>query len=587
MKDKNNLYTNLTNLYNLNDENFKEFLADLYKEMLTNHNDVKYIKEHLTEEIEKKLEKFLINGGFNVNIKETVNNYINNSDVISNLNNEVTQNKNKINEYTNKVMPYYIAYELANDGITNVTNELQNLLDNNKVVVLPEGDYAVDTIYLNSGNMLMGKSNKLTRIISRTNTPCIETIDKSNNIKIKDLMLECKSKSKGIRLKCSDNNNLEEFDLKHELENVTIMHSIDFALSLDEYCRECRINNVKVMYGDEGIIINGTDNFIINCTVSNMNKRGFYFGANNKIDMIKAFLCNKTSGNNAIEFGGYGCNATNVCAQQNYKTGICIYSTGGNINFVSDSNGFSNPNGEKCGLNVIGRYNTISGSVIDGRLKGSMDYGLKLEKTAKFNNINVTFISHSSKELNSLCLPYKFELAPNSNDVKINGEIINSINNNNSKYIVDETTFTFKNDANGNYTKENKNLYITMDGDLSAINTGWGNSYRVTINDDTNYKYLTIETDCLISNQENTDQVNARIGVANNNGSITNEFNIDASYINKKVNNYQKMYITIDLTLLRANTTKIVVWFGAFKQNSLTNTLTQVKFINPKYYFSN
>lgn len=587
MSDIKNLYNNLVNFYNVNDENFKEFMACVYKEMLANHNDIKYVKEHLPEEIEKKLEKYLVDGKFNVNIKEIVDNYINNNNVISNLNNEVMQNKNKITEYANKVMPYYIAYELANDGVTDVTNELQNLLDNNKVVVLPEGDFYIDTIYLNSGNMLMGKSNKLTRIISRTNTPCIETIDKNNNIKIKDLTLECKNKSKGIRLKCSDNNNLEEFDLKHEIENVTIMNTIDYALSIDKYCRECRINNVKVRYGDEGIIINGTDNFIINCTVSNMNKRGFYFADNNKIDMIKAFLCNKTSGDNAIEFGGYGCNATNVCAQQNYKNGICIYSTGANINFVSDSNGFSNNNREKCGVDVIGRYNKISGTIIDGRLKCSTDYGLKVEKTAKFNNIDVTFISHSNKEINSLCLPYKFELTPNSNYIKINGEIINNINNDNCKYVADESTFVFKNDANGSYTKENKNINITIDGDISSLNIGWGNSYRVTINDDTSYKYLTIESDCLITNQENTDQISARIGVSNNSGSITNSFNIDGSYIVKKVNNYQKLFVTIDLNLLRADTSKIVLWFGAFKQNLLTNTLTQVKFINPKYYFSN
>ena len=62
----NNLYSNLVNFYNINDENFKEFLADFYKEMIDNHRDVKYVKEHLSEEIEKKLEKYLVDGKFNL-----------------------------------------------------------------------------------------------------------------------------------------------------------------------------------------------------------------------------------------------------------------------------------------------------------------------------------------------------------------------------------------------------------------------------------------------------------------------------------------------------------------------------------------
>ena len=55
MSDINNLYNNLTNFYNVNDENFKEFMAKMYDEMLANHRDVKYVKEHLTEESRQQL----------------------------------------------------------------------------------------------------------------------------------------------------------------------------------------------------------------------------------------------------------------------------------------------------------------------------------------------------------------------------------------------------------------------------------------------------------------------------------------------------------------------------------------------------
>ena len=85
MSDINNLYNNLTNFYNVNDENFKEFMANIYDEMLANHRDVKYVKEHLKEEIESKLEKYLTDGKFNVNIQQKVDEFINNNTVLDNI----------------------------------------------------------------------------------------------------------------------------------------------------------------------------------------------------------------------------------------------------------------------------------------------------------------------------------------------------------------------------------------------------------------------------------------------------------------------------------------------------------------------
>ena len=86
---KNNLYSNLVNFYNVNDENFKEFMAEIYKEMLTTHKDVQYVKEHLTEEIEKILDKYLVDGKFNINIEEKVNEFLENNQEIKNINSQL------------------------------------------------------------------------------------------------------------------------------------------------------------------------------------------------------------------------------------------------------------------------------------------------------------------------------------------------------------------------------------------------------------------------------------------------------------------------------------------------------------------
>ena len=91
----NNLYSNLVNFYNVNDENFKEFMAEIYKEMLTTHRDVKYVKEHLTEEIEKKLEIYLVDGKFNINIEEKVNEFLENNQDIKNITSQLNTKANE------------------------------------------------------------------------------------------------------------------------------------------------------------------------------------------------------------------------------------------------------------------------------------------------------------------------------------------------------------------------------------------------------------------------------------------------------------------------------------------------------------
>ena len=94
MSDIENLYNNLVNFYNVNDINFKEFMAKFYEEMLANHRDIKYVKEHLPEEIKKMLDKYLVDGGLNVNIEEKVNYFLENSEKIQNMQEKLDQLSN-------------------------------------------------------------------------------------------------------------------------------------------------------------------------------------------------------------------------------------------------------------------------------------------------------------------------------------------------------------------------------------------------------------------------------------------------------------------------------------------------------------
>ena len=120
---KDNLYTKLINFYNVNDENFKEFMAEIYKEMLTTHRDVQYVKEHLTEEIEKKLDIYLVDGKFNINIEEKVNEFLENNQEITDIISKLTTNTNNIKNINSELGHKANLNEvfLINNGI-NINN---------------------------------------------------------------------------------------------------------------------------------------------------------------------------------------------------------------------------------------------------------------------------------------------------------------------------------------------------------------------------------------------------------------------------------------------------------------------------------
>ena len=98
---KDNLYTKLTNFYNVNDENFKEFMAELYKNMLITHRDVQYVKEHYIEEIEKKLKEYIIDGKLNIKIDRNIYSELKKK---ANLNEVVTKGNVDLNEMTERTL---------------------------------------------------------------------------------------------------------------------------------------------------------------------------------------------------------------------------------------------------------------------------------------------------------------------------------------------------------------------------------------------------------------------------------------------------------------------------------------------------
>ena len=125
MSDINNLYNNLTNFYNVNDENFKEFMAEFYK--LTNEAIKKNeIQGDLIKELQRMFKEFNENGIDENTVREKVDYFINNSTIIRNIIKKINLNKEDIKNINEKLeeikdiklkLDEKADYEYVNDKI--------------------------------------------------------------------------------------------------------------------------------------------------------------------------------------------------------------------------------------------------------------------------------------------------------------------------------------------------------------------------------------------------------------------------------------------------------------------------------------
>lgn len=137
MSDINNLYNNLTNFYNVNDENFKEFMAKLYDEMKANHKDVKYVQEHYIEEIEKKLKEYIVDGKLNIKIDRNIYSELKKK---ANLNEVITKGNVDLDEMTERTLQ-------AIQGGGGTSFELLSVPRNNSVNISKLDESIKNTLY--------------------------------------------------------------------------------------------------------------------------------------------------------------------------------------------------------------------------------------------------------------------------------------------------------------------------------------------------------------------------------------------------------------------------------------------------------
>ena len=290
----NNLYSNLVNFYNVNDENFKEFMAEIYKEMLTTHRDVQYVKEHITEEIEKILEKYLVDGEFNINIEEKVNEFLENNQEIKDITAKLIINTNKIEDVNTKL-------NINTSNIENINSQLDTIrtnLDLKEINVLfpPSGleplipnDEKMETAIVNTERfkkIITYFGNNLTQVrIPKGSYALLNNISIPTNFSFVGDTIENETKL----LDVSDNNDKNPFfTFKHPDSEAGVsnqnkiwgghLHNITFegkgqqhdGIVMYKTGWDSRINNVRVNnFGGSGIKFMTAFDTVINALTIN------------------------------------------------------------------------------------------------------------------------------------------------------------------------------------------------------------------------------------------------------------------------------------------------------------------------------
>lgn len=179
MESTNNLYTNLVNFYNVNDNNFKEFMSSLYQLLLTNNRDVEYIKNHLYDEIRKKLKEIIANGELIVDIESVVDEFLSNG---LEENNVIANIKTELSEHTLQLDAIGVIIDFVKrDGETWDETINRVIASGNKVKFLNKRYELYDTIILKNNTVL--ELNEETELIRMHHKQMFITESNVNTVK--------------------------------------------------------------------------------------------------------------------------------------------------------------------------------------------------------------------------------------------------------------------------------------------------------------------------------------------------------------------------------------------------------------------
>ncbi len=470
------------------------------------------------------------------------------------------------------------------NGVFNNTTIIQTALDTYDNVLIPSGDFLVTNLTIPENTRLFGDNMYTSKLVSASTGYMLSTENKSYHSVIENLTLSGGDVAKGISINCTDNTDLVEFDISIICHDLLILNTVDKALWLDVSARECRVDNVRCYYGDNGIYIDGTDNWITNSTAASMEYYGFYGSANNKFDSCKAFICGKNAGEPAMWLDR-NCVATNICIQQTNGAGLYMKRYGNLFSGVIDSIGYENSFYSESNAVVIeGDFNSVTATVTDGRFDGNMRSVVKLIDGATFNEVNITLAVLNTKtyydndpdEIDSL-------FDDSLNLIKINN--IPAVDQSSYTYLdLDGVSFTESYDGTGTATETNGDVDLTLVDDPTPLAVGWGTSARFDILplNTGSKKYLVVKGRVRIKDET---WGKANIALGSTTGQVSGASRI---YIKDSVESGQFSYFSAcyDLDQTAIDYSGVKLWIGLYKNTSDAVTGTAAaEFRNVEFYF--
>lgn len=310
-----------------------DYLNKTMEDVETLHGDITNLHKAYTQ-----LQEYVNNYFSTLDVQEEINKKLDEMakdgtlDAI--INNFLTSNLAEIGLYPEIIM-------CDRTGTTDVTDIIQEKLNENKYVLLPKGKYKITTLNLNQYNVLYGLNPYTTEIHFTGNIGVNIPLNADHSV-IKNIKIIGNDSGDCISIGTSGEASVQ--DIGPEITNC-ICSNGNNGIYLRSG-RDTRISNcTATLCKNYGFLINATDCIIDKCVANYCEMYGFnIMGANNKISGCKAFLCGTIDKGAGFHFQAAYLLVEHCDSQQNYRYNYhfqnslaCSF-----INLTSDLAGYQN-----------------------------------------------------------------------------------------------------------------------------------------------------------------------------------------------------------------------------------------------------
>ena len=319
----NNLYSNLVNFYNVNDENFKDFMATLYQELLANHRDVEYVKNHLSDDIRKILNEYLIDGKFNIDIESVVDDFLSNgleeNKVVTDIENKIDECTSNLEHIGNEVD---IKYNELENSKSDIKTELLNtmicdakffkLTNNTSYPILQGGCLSDDGKYYYCSLITTGGGNEK-GIVQKYSIGNVSDFSTWGYV------------SSSTELPISHANDMQFYNGKIYLCNTNTIPTEIIVLNPSSLTIE---NNINIKYGATAITYNKKLKQFI---TRRKNGRGFFDFYDNNFNYIKSTEVTGVTYDTVQGIDSDNNYIYELCSNEGFGNSIVVYDLKGNF----------------------------------------------------------------------------------------------------------------------------------------------------------------------------------------------------------------------------------------------------------------